>query len=104
MEDREMAQREYANHSGKKSDDILKSSSQLTRREFLKVAGSSVIFLGISSCAPSVVSTPLPETGASPEPERGTGWLIYGANQEGEGIDPAVGYTLWSRWVDDNVY
>ncbi len=35
---------------------------------------------------------------------QGTGILIYGSTHEMESIDPAVGYTLWSRYIDDNVY
>lgn len=94
--------------------------ASLTRRDFIKVAGGTAVVVGLATaCGPAATPTAPPGETAAPAAttapgvtpaateapaSEATGWLIYGANQEGEGIDPAIGYTLWSRWVDDNCY
>jgi len=114
----ERNQREDKSVSGE-SEDQLAPENLVTRRHFLKTAGGVSIAFVAAACGPAATPTALPEDTAAPPPttapgitpeatagptSEGTGWMIYGANVEGEGIDPAVGYTLWSRWVDDNVY
>lgn len=70
----------------------------LSRREFLKY--SSLLGAGVAASS----SLLMPASSLLAQDEMGEAFVVYGATHEMESIDPAVGYTLWSRYVDDNVY
>lgn len=70
----------------------------LTRRDFLKFTG----LFGAGVAASS--SLLMPATSLLAQDDMSEAVVVYGATHEMESIDPAVGYTLWSRYVTDNVY
>ena len=70
----------------------------LTRRDFLKFSG----LFGAGVAAGS--SLLMPASSLLAQDDMSEAVVVYGATHEMESIDPAVGYTLWSRYVTDNVY
>lgn len=105
------------------TDKFMDAPAQLlTRREFMRYLG----ILGLGSAGASILAAcgadPAAEVAGTSEvvtpgtavagqqeaevtsPTIAEAVAIYGATHEMESIDPAVGYTLWSRYIDDNVY
>ena len=70
----------------------------LSRRDFLKY--TSLLGAGVAASS----SLLMPASSLLAQDDMADAVVVYGATHEMESIDPAVGYTLWSRYVDDNVY
>jgi peptide/nickel transport system substrate-binding protein len=85
----------------------------LSRREFMRFAGTASLWgasasilaaCGVSPPAPTPTATEPTQGLAEHSPAIREAVAIYGATHEMESIDPAVGYTLWSRYINDNTY